>query len=128
MNTPDSLSDSDINNLVEFYAMPQNTPRVMAQIDPDIAVADFARALAAGGYCIRANAESPHLYITRLGNTTAVTVEQSRSGKWFWVDDLCEEPMGPFDTEGEARADYWALRVGGSERARHDLLDQGLEP
>jgi len=29
---------------------------------------------------------------------------------WYWQDDECVEPIGPFDTEAEARADYHAIR------------------
>jgi hypothetical protein len=25
---------------------------------------------------------------------------------WFWIDDDCEEPMGPFDSYRDAMADY----------------------
>ncbi len=26
--------------------------------------------------------------------------------KWFWYDESCAEPIGPFATEDEARKDY----------------------
>lgn len=31
-------------------------------------------------------------------------------GKWYWQDEFCEEPMGPFDTYKAAWADYKAVR------------------
>lgn len=31
-------------------------------------------------------------------------------GAWFWRDDDCDEPIGPFPTEVEAVADYEELR------------------
>jgi len=33
-------------------------------------------------------------------------------GAWFWRDEDCEEPMGPFETRDEASADYRELRHG----------------
>lgn len=29
---------------------------------------------------------------------------------WYWMDEACEEPMGPFDSEAEARADHREMR------------------
>jgi hypothetical protein len=29
---------------------------------------------------------------------------------WYWEDDESEEPMGPFESEFDAREDYRALR------------------
>lgn len=29
---------------------------------------------------------------------------------WYWDDELCEEPMGPFDSKAEAQADHRELR------------------
>ena len=29
---------------------------------------------------------------------------------WYWRDDACDEPMGPFATLNEARADYAKMR------------------
>lgn len=30
--------------------------------------------------------------------------------RWFWIDDHCDEPMGPFDSHAEAMADFRDLR------------------
>lgn len=30
--------------------------------------------------------------------------------QWYWRDDACEEPMGPFDSRDQAVADYRLLR------------------
>ena len=30
---------------------------------------------------------------------------------WYWRDEQCEEPMGPFTTRAEAESDYLSLRV-----------------
>jgi hypothetical protein len=37
------------------------------------------------------------------------------NGEWFWRDEFCEEPMGPFDSRAEAAADYRALRHPSSQ-------------
>lgn len=29
---------------------------------------------------------------------------------WYWQDDDCEEPMGPFNSKAEAQADHRELR------------------
>ena len=34
-----------------------------------------------------------------------------REDRWFWVDEGCDEPMGPFNTKGEAEADYKSVRL-----------------
>lgn len=34
----------------------------------------------------------------------------SGDGKWYWQDNLCQEPMGPFDSYREAWKDYKACR------------------
>lgn len=31
-------------------------------------------------------------------------------GAWFWQDDDCDEPMGPFESRAEAVDDYRSLR------------------
>lgn len=30
--------------------------------------------------------------------------------RWFWEDDYCEEPIGPFLSEAEARRDFEEVR------------------
>jgi hypothetical protein len=35
---------------------------------------------------------------------------------WYWLDDRCEEPMGPFDTKSEAETDYRELRQSSTNK------------
>ena len=32
------------------------------------------------------------------------------NGAWYWRDEFCDEPMGPFLTRSEAAADYRLMR------------------
>lgn len=38
-----------------------------------------------------------------------------RSDGYYWQDDECDEPMGPFELHAEAVADYHAMRPGSKE-------------
>ena len=45
--------------------------------------------------------------------------EESNGGRsvtWYWTDDACEEPMGPFESEADAVDDYNALRAPFSDQ------------
>lgn len=34
---------------------------------------------------------------------------------WYWRDEQCEEPMGPFDSRADAEADYREVRQSSSD-------------
>lgn len=39
-------------------------------------------------------------------------------GRWYWQDEFCEEPMGPFDSYRDAWRDYKAVRKSPEGDAR----------
>lgn len=45
-------------------------------------------------------------------------------GAWYWQDEDCEEPMGPFESRAEAVDDYREMR-GLSRTARSPSSDSG---